>query len=198
MDLRGIPTFVGAVAVLIVVVTMVLPQINQLSETISPQITKTSSTTVAQNLTTGMSTAVNSAENIHEWSKIASSEGVFIFNASLGGWIRMDLGASPWVPPDNATYLVYFKNLNCPACRAFDPVWDQYVEEYVKGGEGEPVTPVVVSCTWFTQQCGDPTALASFIAYQVQSTPTLVVWKNGSIVHYGQAQTAEEINELVG
>lgn len=125
-----------------------------------------------------------------------NTEGVFVL--LNGKWVRQELGASPWIPTDNGTYIVYFKNLECPACKAFDPIWDEYVEEYVKKGRGEPVTPVVVSCTWFTQRCSDPTAYASFVGYQVPFSPALLVWHNGTVMYYGQApQTPSELDQLV-
>lgn len=129
-------------------------------------------------------------------SNTINVEGVYMLVGDQ--WVKQELGPQPWLPPDNGTYFVYFKNLECPACKAFDPIWDRYVEEYVKGGRGPAVIPVVVSCTWFTQQCSDPTAFTSFAAYRVPFSPALLVWHNGTIAYYGQApQTPEDLNKLV-
>ena len=122
-----------------------------------------------------------------------NAEGVFVLEK--GKWIKKDLNGSPWIPPDNRTYLVYFKNLECPHCKAFNPTWDEYVKKY---SQKDNVIPVIISCTWFTQQCSEPNARASFIAYRVPFTPALLVWHNGTPMYYGPApQSPQEISQLV-
>ncbi len=117
-------------------------------------------------------------------SLYVGAEGVYIFKN--GKWRRIDTKGNPWVPSDNATYLVYFKNLECSHCRAFDPSWVEYVKDYsIK----DNVTPVEIVCTWFTQQCDDQSARISFDAYARLSngnfgTPWLVLFYNRSIIYY--------------
>jgi len=122
-----------------------------------------------------------------------NTEGVFIY--INGKWERINLGQSPWVPPDNSSYLVYFKNTQCPHCKEFDPIWGEYVDKYASK---DNVTPVQIVCTWFTQQCTDPTAYASFSAYRVPFSPALMVVYNMSIIYYGPAaQNVTGVHDIV-
>jgi hypothetical protein len=112
------------------------------------------------------------------------AEGVYIYEKK--GWHRVDTGGKPWVPQDNKTYLIYFKNLECTHCRMFDPTWVEYVSGY---SMIDNLTPVEIVCTWFTQQCNDPSARASFAGYENLGngnfgTPWLVLIYNRTIVYY--------------
>ncbi len=113
-----------------------------------------------------------------------NAEGVYIYDN--GEWRKQDTGGNPWVPKDNGTYLIYFKNLECSHCRVFDPVWIEYIEQY---SQQDNLTPVEIVCTWFTQQCKDDSARASFAAYASLSngqfgSPWLVLIYNQSIIYY--------------
>lgn len=109
-----------------------------------------------------------------------NAEGVYVFRG--GEWERVDLGYSPWIPADNGSYIVYFRNLNCPHCREFDPHWWEFVDKY---SAKVNATAVTVVCTYFQLACSDPTAISTFNAFRVSASPMLVVISNATILYYG-------------
>ncbi|MEM1619916.1 MAG: protein disulfide isomerase family protein [Fervidicoccaceae archaeon] len=126
-----------------------------------------------------------------EKSYEVSSEGVYVLTESR--WTRVKLDGYFWSPPDNGGYIVYFNNLRCPACRAFDPTWEDFAKKYGR----ENFTLVEVVCTWFAISCSDPTARATFNAYSIYQSPTLMVIYNMTILYKGVPPTAaDEIFKL--
>ena len=114
-------------------------------------------------------------------SNIINSEGVFIKTSSKK-WVRVKLNDKPWIPTDNKTYIVYFKNIASKECYNFDTIYSDFVKDYMSK---DNFTPVQIICTWYPQQCGDPTAIASFEAYRVPYTPFLVIISDLKIIYYG-------------
>ncbi len=111
---------------------------------------------------------------------IIDAEGVFIKEG--GKWRRIDLDNNPWIPSDNRTYLIYFKNINSRECKEFDTAWLDYLRKYAAE---DNVTPVQIVCSWFAQQCADETASACFLAYRVPFTPAILVVSQQKILYYG-------------
>lgn len=108
------------------------------------------------------------------------SEGVYFLKN--GKWERVSLGARPWLPEENYSYVIYFRNLNCPHCREFDRYWTEFLKKYSKEVNA---SIVVVSCTYFTIACEDETAAATFLAFYVTISPLIVVLHNGGVLYYG-------------
>jgi len=109
-----------------------------------------------------------------------NAEGVYVLKN--GKWVKLDYGYSPWLPEDNSSYIIYFRNLNCLHCREFDPHWTDFVKKY---SHSVNATLVVVVCTYFQLACQDPTALSTFSAFQVAASPLLVVVSNMTLLYYG-------------
>uniref|UniRef100_A0A7J3ZL84 Thioredoxin n=1 Tax=Fervidicoccus fontis TaxID=683846 RepID=A0A7J3ZL84_9CREN len=123
-----------------------------------------------------------------------NTEGVFIFEN--GKWKRVVLEGMPWIPADERVYIVYFRNLQCYHCQRLDPIWIQFVQKFRNKPDA---VPVEIVCTWFEVVCRDPTAKASFSAYGIKVTPTLLVIYNKTIVnlHYGVLDSPEDIESLI-
>jgi hypothetical protein len=109
-----------------------------------------------------------------------NAEGVYIL--SNDKWVKLDYGYSPWLPMDNSSYIVYFRNLNCPQCREFDLHWTEFLRKHSRDVNA---TFVMVVCTYFQLSCSDPTAISTFNAFQVTASPLLVVISNMTLLYYG-------------
>lgn len=109
-----------------------------------------------------------------------NAEGTYIFSGNK--WVKIDYGSSPWLPTDNSSYIIYFKNINCPHCREFDPHWTEFVKKY---SSEINATIIEVVCTYFQLACSEPTALSTFNAFQVTSSPLLVIISNMTLLYYG-------------
>ncbi len=114
-------------------------------------------------------------------SNIINSEGVFI-KVSSKKWVRVNIGYKPWIPTNNKTYIIYFKNIASKECFNFDSIFSDFINDYMRK---DNFTPVQIICTWYPQECGDPTAMASFEAYRVAYTPLLVIISDLKIIYYG-------------
>jgi len=125
--------------------------------------------------------------------RVPADDGVYIFDATNGGWVRVR--EAPFLPVEGV-YLYYFRNRVCPGCRAFDRVWVEVLKQ-LRG-----VTPVVVQCESFFYRCGDEAASYTFLLFLVDATPQIVavVVRNGVLIYaereYGVVDVSR-IRELV-
>jgi hypothetical protein len=118
---------------------------------------------------------------------IVNSEGVYVYYHNK--WIKENTNNTAWFPKDNGTYLIYLRNLNCPACQNFDPVWSEYMTNYLLSKNPYNITPVEIVCTYFSSSCTDPSAKATFSFYEQLlgnyfGTPYLVLISNLSFIYY--------------
>ncbi|MGB9725549.1 MAG: hypothetical protein ACP5I2_04770 [Fervidicoccaceae archaeon] len=116
---------------------------------------------------------------------LVNVEGIYEYS---GGWTKINSNGTVWLPRGNGTYLIYFRNLNCPACQQFDPIWSQYFKDYLFKSPYK-ITPVEVVCTYFSGNCQDPSAKALFSAFenalgQYFGTPYLVLISNGTFLYF--------------
>lgn len=118
---------------------------------------------------------------------LVNVEGIYEYSG--GGWIKINSNSTVWLPEGTGTYLIYLRNLNCPACQQFDPIWSQYFKSYLFKSPYN-ITPVEVVCTYFSGNCQDPSAKATFYAFenalgQYFGTPYLVLISNGTFLYFG-------------
>lgn len=89
---------------------------------------------------------------------------------------------SDWVPDkpkfDTGIHIVYFGNNKCGACRMFDPFW----ELAVRKTDDEKMNFWIVRCTWFEINCDDELAKKLFEEYDISSSPTIMIIKDGKIL----------------
>lgn len=109
-----------------------------------------------------------------------NAEGVYVLRDDK--WVKVDYGYAPWLPSDNSSYIIYFRNLNCPHCREFDPHWSEFLQRH---SHDINATVVMVVCTYFQLACSDPTATSTFSAFQVTASPLIVVISNMTLLYYG-------------
>lgn len=76
----------------------------------------------------------------------------------------------PFVPEVDGVYVIYFRNVMCPGCKAFDKVWQSFVSAY-----RDKAKYVVIQCKNFFHECKDSTASDSFIFYLVFETPQTII-----------------------
>ena len=116
-----------------------------------------------------------------------SMEGVFEY--INGKWTKQELTGA-WTPQTNDIYIVYFRNTQSPHCKEYDPTYQDFVEKNTGKYHF-----IIITCTWFTQQCSDTAAKQSFNQYQVPFTPAIMITKNKQIKHYGPA--SQELESLI-
>lgn len=76
----------------------------------------------------------------------------------------------------DGTYIIYFYNIKCPACRMFTPQWEIFVKLAEKKLKGR-LHIFTVLCEWFSRECNSTAAARSFDEMDVTSTPTVVIAK---------------------
>jgi len=103
--------------------------------------------------------------------EIPQEEGVYLFDVGSKTWRKIEVDG-PWVPREDGTYLVYFRNKICPGCKGFDRLWRELVYERI--GDLRAV-PAMVQCTNFFFNCSDRTAADTFILFLVNATPQVLV-----------------------
>lgn len=94
-------------------------------------------------------------------------EGVYLYTE--GRWQRL-ITEGPFVPEADGTYVIYFRNIKCPGCKAFDKVWLEFVSTYTSAANY-----AVIQCNNFFIECNDITASDSFVFYLIFETPQVVV-----------------------
>jgi len=102
---------------------------------------------------------------------IPHEEGVYVFDRGSRRWTRIEVDG-PWVPREDGTYLVYFRNKICPGCKGFDKLWRELVYERI---DELQAVPAMVQCTNFFFNCSDRTAADTFILFLVNATPQVLV-----------------------
>jgi hypothetical protein len=117
---------------------------------------------------------------------VVNVEGIYVYNN--GNWKKIDTNGTLWLPKDKGTYLIYFRNLNCPACQQFDAAWSDYFKNYMPKSSFN-ITPVEIVCTYFSSNCQDPSARATFNAFeqslgQYFGTPYIVLISNGTFIYF--------------
>lgn len=109
-----------------------------------------------------------------------NAEGVYLLEGKR--WKKLDLGGHPWLPEKDHNYVIYFRNLKCPHCAEFDRYWVEFLDKY---SHDINATFVQVVCTYFILACSDPTAIATFNAFQVSFSPLLVITSDTKLLYYG-------------
>lgn len=81
-----------------------------------------------------------------------------------------------WLPTENSVDVVYFKQVECPACKVFDPIFSSFTS-WAKSNYGNSVNiyVIVLGKTEHTPNY----VIESFINYNVRATPTVIFFKNG-------------------
>lgn len=75
-------------------------------------------------------------------------------------------------------HIVYFNNRDCFACKVFDSTWS----EFVKLPDLSGVRFWMVVCTWFSKKCSNERAKWLFENYQIKSSPTTLIIRDGVIL----------------
>ncbi|MEM0021556.1 MAG: hypothetical protein QW039_03225 [Fervidicoccaceae archaeon] len=116
---------------------------------------------------------------------LVNVEGIYEYSG--GQWKKINSNGTLWLPEGEGTYLIYFRNLNCPACQQFDTVWSEYFKSYLPKSPYN-ITPVEIVCTFFSSSCSDPSAKATYSAIenalgQYFGTPYLMLISNGTFLY---------------
>ncbi|MEB3861016.1 MAG: thioredoxin family protein [Desulfurococcales archaeon] len=108
-----------------------------------------------------------------------------IYKYKDGDWILVRREGRPLSIGEDGdgTYIIYFYNIKCPACRIFTPQWEAFTKLANKKLNA-PLHIYIVLCEWFSSQCTSPAAASTFIEMDITSTPTVVIAKvsNGKVV----------------
>ncbi|MEB3773824.1 MAG: thioredoxin family protein [Desulfurococcales archaeon] len=101
-----------------------------------------------------------------------------IYKLSDGTWILYRREGGPLKPGEagDGTYIIYFYNIRCPACRMFSPQWSIFAETMAPK-LGENIHLFVVLCDWFSRDCDSPAAAETFNTLDIDSSPTVVIMK---------------------
>lgn len=118
---------------------------------------------------------------------LVNVEGIYVYEG--GNWKKVNTNGTFWFPTDNGTYLIYLRNLQCPACQRFDPAWADFLTNYLLKNNKYNITPVEIVCTYFSGNCADPSAKATFQLYEQVlgnyfGTPYLILISNQSFIYY--------------
>lgn len=111
-----------------------------------------------------------------------SPHGVYRYNKQSKRWEILRREGEPFKIGElgDGIYVVYFDNLYCPACRTQD---HHFYRLFVKHGDSPDVHLVVIMCNWFSGNCDSPAAAKSFVEFDVNASPTILVAKvNGAEV----------------
>jgi hypothetical protein len=109
---------------------------------------------------------------------IPVEDGVYIYADKQYEKVQL---AGPFVPQEDGVYVIYFRNRECPGCKAFDKLWSSFAEGFNKGfGK-----LALVQCNNFFYDCGSQEAADTFIFYLVLATPQvlIVVVENGMPIY---------------
>ena len=178
--MRGSNTVIYAIIiVLIILITVaVLYKLGFFEGTIQPSGGENTSTITALSGSGENIKILNSPPN-------AIPNGVYYWNWDLGAFVRVNTsGSTAYIPRESGYYLYYFHNNQCPHCTAFEPKLLQYLKTPSVANEFKSkLNIVLIACSWFEVQCDDPVAKATFHAFNIMSSPTLLLIKisNGSI-----------------
>jgi len=101
----------------------------------------------------------------------------------------------------DGTYVIYFYNIRCPACRMFSPQWSIFAEVLSRRLEGN-LHIFVVLCDWFARECSSQAASMTFESYDISSSPTVYIAKvnGGRVIDYTTLSgymRAEELFKIV-
>lgn len=94
-------------------------------------------------------------------------DGIYIYD---GVWRKIDVDG-PYVPEDDGIYVIYFRNSGCPACKAFDKIWNKFVLH----NREKPIKFTIAQCTEFFINCNSTSAADTFVFYLIFETPQVVV-----------------------
>lgn len=105
-----------------------------------------------------------------------SENGIYVYNPKNSSWtlLRKDGDAFKIGELGEGTYVVYFDNLLCPACRIQD---QHFYRLIVKRGSEDSAKFVIIMCNWFSGNCSSQAAAKSFEAFDVSASPTIIVAK---------------------
>lgn len=122
---------------------------------------------------------------------LKSEEGVFIYGKQKRK-TKINY-IPPWRSDKKHIYIVYFRNLKCPACRfLYDKIWITYLPKFT-----ELAIPAEVTCEYFAKQCSDEWAKMEFLLTDVHATPTIAVLYGGEVIFKDTAPDMDHIIELL-
>jgi thioredoxin-related protein len=112
--------------------------------------------------------------------------GVYMWSWDKEIFERVNVsGGNPYIPKEDGYYLYYFHNNQCPHCQSFEPKLISFLKDPQNTRDiKDKIKIILVVCNWFTIDCADSTAKATYTWYNVMSSPTflLIEVKNGVVV----------------
>jgi hypothetical protein len=129
-----------------------------------------------------------------------SPHGIYVYDKVIRKWILLKSDGEWFEPKENGSYVIYFDNARCSACRKYDPHWFKYVNKYADILKGMKF--LIILCNWFSRECKSTAASASFKFYDVHSSPTtmLIYVKDEKIAYkekYEGYLTFEELEKVI-
>jgi|UniRef100_A0A7J2U4B8 thiol-disulfide isomerase/thioredoxin len=122
---------------------------------------------------------------------IPAEDGVYIYT---GNHYERIYPNGPFVPQRDGVYMIYFRNRECPGCKAFDRLWSFFAENFKR----DFGTLAVVQCKNFFYDCYSQDAADTFIFYLVLATPQVVVVivENGIPIYIEREMLFESLKDL--
>jgi len=101
--------------------------------------------------------------------------GIYVYDREKSAWRLIRVEGSHFEVGEfgDGTYVVYFDNTKCPACRKYDLYWYSFMETTAKTLDGYYF--VIVFCEWFASRCRSPAAASTFRHYKVVASPTTLL-----------------------
>ncbi|HDD25694.1 MAG TPA: thioredoxin [Acidilobales archaeon] len=99
--------------------------------------------------------------------------GVFLFKD--GKFVDVSTG-KPWVPDKEGVVVAYFKQIECGACRYFDPEFIKFCS-WLKESGPKGVKVYIISASELKPN--PDYIIESFLNHEIQATPTVVFFKDG-------------------
>lgn len=112
-----------------------------------------------------------------------SPHGIYVYDRISDEWILTVLEGDAFKPIIDGSYVIYFDNSKCHACRSFDGNWFPYVRSVAK--KLNDYYFIIILCEWFSRKCSSNAASKSFKEYEIHASPAIYLMrsKNGNIVY---------------
>ncbi|MEM0453249.1 MAG: hypothetical protein QXO98_01120 [Sulfolobales archaeon] len=112
-----------------------------------------------------------------------SPHGIYIYDRTRDEWVLTPLEGDAFKPIIDGSYVIYFDNSKCHACRAFDNNWFPYIRSIAKKLDNHYF--IIILCEWFSRKCSSEAASKSFKEYDIHASPTtyLMYSKGGNILY---------------
>ncbi|BEP18362.1 hypothetical protein PYJP_17140 [Pyrofollis japonicus] len=127
-----------------------------------------------------------------------SRHGIYVYDPSTRKWRLLRTEGEAFRPGElgDGTYVVYFDNTRCPACRIHDKYWYPFIEEH---GDRQGYFYVIVLCAWFEKDCDSEAAAKTFEEYLVKASPTTLaaLAENGRVIYREKYEGVLDTNELL-